>query len=250
VGASPRPLVVHREDRPEQALPGSKGSVRVMIGHDDGGRYLMQRVFRYDPGLTPNLHNESSEDVMFVVEGLGTLDLGTASFELAPGTGAFAPAGVAYTVENPGPHDLVIVSVLAPPPGAAQPPDPSEPLAEEPIHAVLEEHEQTLTAGPGRSFRELIGPRHGCRNATQFVGYIEAAGAPPHRHTYEEVIHILDGAGAIEIEDERHGVEPGTSILLPPGVPHRLEATGREILRLLGVISPAGSPASKEDLPG
>jgi mannose-6-phosphate isomerase-like protein (cupin superfamily) len=220
-----------------------------MVGPHDGGRYLMQRVFRYGPGRTPDLHNDHSEDVMFVVEGLGTLDLGTASYELTPGTGAFAPADVAYAVENPGPHDLVIVSVLAPPPGSPQPPDPSEPLAAEPTHVASEEHEPLLDAGDGRSFRELIGPRHGCRNVTQFVGYIEAAGAPPHRHTYEEVIHILDGEGTIEIEGNRTTVAPGTSILLPPRVPHRLEGTGPETLRLLGVISPAGSPASKEDLP-
>ncbi len=71
----------------------------------------------------------------------------------------------------------------------------------------------------------------------------------PHRHTYEEAIYILDGEGTVEIDEDILPIGPGTSIFLPPGIPHRLASTGAETLRLLGVFAPAGSPASKDDFP-
>src|SRR3954468_15905228 len=105
----PRPTaaVVHPDERPEHELPGSNGWVRVMVDDAMGARHLVQRVFRFEPGHTPELHNETSEDVMFVVSGHGTVDLGAASVELAPGTAVYVPPAVAYRVENQGPHDLV-----------------------------------------------------------------------------------------------------------------------------------------------
>jgi len=241
--------VISPEDRPEQELPGSRGWVRLMIDAHVGATNLLQRVFRYRPGRTPQLDNDSSEDVMFVVEGLGTVDLGTASFELAPGTGVFVPPGVAYAIENPGPHDLVLVSVLSPPPGHPEPAHPEEPVTRTPTYTVREEDQPVLAAGEDRSFRLLIDPRRGCRNVTQFVGYIEGSGARPHRHRYEEAVAILDGEGVVEIDGDQHHVARGWSVFLPPGIPHRISGSGLEALRLLGVFSPAGSPAAREDLP-
>jgi mannose-6-phosphate isomerase-like protein (cupin superfamily) len=242
-----RAVVVSPRDVPERRLPGSHGTVRVTIDEHTGSRHVLQRVFRYGPGRTPDLKNGSSEDVMFVLEGIGTLHLGSASFELAPGIAAWAPPGVSYAIENPGPHDLVVVSVLAPPPGGRPPAAPEEPVAEEHTYSVAEEEEPLLPAGEDRSFRTLVSPRYGCRNVTQFVGYIDATSAPPHTHTYEEAILILDGEGAVHADGESTAVGAGTAILLPPGVEHRLENTGRETLRLLGVFSPAGSPAARLD---
>jgi mannose-6-phosphate isomerase-like protein (cupin superfamily) len=89
----------------------------------------------------------------------------------------------------------------------------------------------------------------GSRTVTQFVGAIEAVPAPPHVHAYEEAVHILAGDGTVEIDGEVHPIGPGTSVFLPPGVSHRLAGAGREPLRLLGVFSPPGSPAAKEDRP-
>jgi mannose-6-phosphate isomerase-like protein (cupin superfamily) len=65
-------------------------------------------------------------------------------------------------------------------------------------------------------------------------------------HAYEEAVHILSGDGTVEIEDEVYPIGPGSSVFLPPGVRHRLASTGG-VLRLLGVFSPPGSPAAKND---
>jgi quercetin dioxygenase-like cupin family protein len=243
--------VVHPEDRPEVELPGSHGWVRVMIDGELGAKHVVQRVFRFEPGHTPDLHNEASEDVMYVVSGTGTLDTGGgAAIELASGTAAWVPPGVGYRIENEGPHDLVMLSVLSPPPGSPADAGPNGSVAHHstPHHRYrLDEAEQpVLSAGDDRSFRVLVDPAVGARYVTQFVGEIEAIPAPPHVHAYEEAVHILSGDGTVEIEDEVYPIGPGSSVFLPPGVRHRLASTGG-VLRLLGVFSPPGSPAAKND---
>ena len=240
--------VVQPEERDEVELPGSHGWVRLMIDGSTGALHLVQRVFRFESGHTPDLHNETSEDVMYVVSGSGSLDAGGASIELVPGTACWMPPGVGYHIENDGPHDLVMVSVLSPPPGGPplDTPEPDVPHR----YSVHEDERPSFPAGDDRTFRVLVDPAMGCRSVTQFVGEIEAIPAPPHTHTYEEAVHVLSGDGTVEIGGEVHPIGPSTSVFLPPGVEHRLTSAGRETLRVLGVFSPPGSPASKEDQPG
>jgi mannose-6-phosphate isomerase-like protein (cupin superfamily) len=151
--------------------------------------------------------------------------------------------------------------VIAPPPGAAGPgrTEPATPrpdrggsatggaVAEVGAVTVHERDQPSLPAGDDRTFRLLIDPRSGCRNVTQFLGTIRRSRAPAHTHTYEEVIYILAGAGIVHVDDRAVPIEAGCSVFLPPGVPHCLENVAAEPLRLLGVFSPAGSPADKRE---
>ena len=250
MGGTPIGRVITASERDEELLPESNGSVRVLVDGRVGSRNVLLRVFRFGPGRTPELSNPSSEDVMYVVEGQGEARVAGAGFDLSPGTGLFVPVDVTYEISNPGPHDLVLVSVLSPPPGA----DPPEGVEEEDFAAgaaavVHEDDEPVIPAGPDRMFKLLVDPRVGCRSATQFVGWIEQSGAPRHRHTYEEAIYVLGGRGVAHIDGRGEELTPGTAVFLQPGVAHSLECTSRDPLRILGVFSPAGSPASREDLP-
>ena len=47
----------------------------------------------------------------------------------------------------------------------------------------------------------------------------------------------------LEIDDEQAPITTGTCIHLPRGLVHCLANTGDDELRLLGVFTPAGSPA-------
>ena len=53
-----------------------------------------------------------------------------------------------------------------------------------------------------------------------------------------EIYYILEGAGEMELDGERHAVRPGDAILIKPGCRHR--AIGR--LRVLNVPVPAFDP--------
>ena len=139
---------------------------------------------------------------------------------------------------------MSVVSVVCPPPGRPGPEAPDGPGT---CVAVREADQSPLPAGESRTFKLLVDPAVGCKGVTQFLGFIGPSRAPEHVHTYEEVIHILGGAGTLHAAGERIPFERGSSIYLAPGTPHCLENGTDETLRLLGVFSPAGSPADKRE---
>lgn len=260
--------VGHADDVPTKPIPGGTGSFRITVDHRTGCRNLEQRTVRLGPGRTPAQTNATSEYVCYVVEGHGMVVADGRELELAPGCGLLIPPGVRHAFVNPGPADLVLVSVLSPPPrggeadgGPAQPTTEKSrtkartasagdtPPVEERASAavVLERDQDSLPAGDDRSFKLMIDPRHGCRNVTQFLGFIERSRAPMHTHTYEEVISILGGEGILHAGDAQEPIRAGSTVYLAPGTPHCLENAGSQTLRLLGVFSPGGSPADKHE---
>jgi mannose-6-phosphate isomerase-like protein (cupin superfamily) len=69
--------------------------------------------------------------------------------------------------------------------------------------------------------------------------YQPKAYVAPHRHRIQEQIyHILDGEGLMEIEGERTVVRRDDVIFIPPGVEHAIYNTGMSDLRFIVVTSP------------
>lgn len=231
-----------------QPVPGTNAIYRVAIDRATTGcQNLIQGVFRYAAGTSPEMKNDVSEDVIFVVAGFGEAIVGEQACTLTPSTGLLVPPSAPYRIRNPGPNALELVSVLSPQPDHPESVSPSpkaRPIGKLTVH---ESAEQPLPAGDDRYFKLMIDPRYGCRYVTQFVGFIEKSRAPFHTHTYEEVIYILGGEGIVHIDDGDFPIRAGSSIYLPPGTPHCLENAGAETLRLLGVFCPAGSPADKKE---
>ena len=65
-------------------------------------------------------------------------------------------------------------------------------------------------------------------------GYVK-----PHRHAIQEQIyHVLEGEGLMEIADETHVVRKHDVIFLPPGVEHAISNSGLVDLVFLVVTSP------------
>jgi mannose-6-phosphate isomerase-like protein (cupin superfamily) len=151
------------------------------------------------------------------------------------------PPGERYEVENEGPDDLVVVSVLAlEPEGDTQRTEAvAVRLAEQPPHP----------AGKDREFRYVANEEVGCRTVTQFVGSIPPGRAKPHYHTYEEVAYILEGEGVLHMGGESSTVRAGSCIHFPPREPHILENVGSKTLRVLGVFHPAGDPSMAYNVP-
>ncbi len=221
---------------------GATATLREPIDGRTDCRQLIQRVVRLTAGRTEDLRNAASEDVVYLASGRARAIVSGEGFDLEPGSALFVPAGAPYRFDVDQGEDALLVSVLSPQPGRG---DGLDVRGDDGPAVVREEDEPRIPAGDDRYFKLMVDPRFGCRTVTQFVGFIEKSRAPYHTHTYEEVIYILGGEGVVHIDDRHVPIHRGTSIFLPPGVPHCLENVSSEVLRLLGVFSPPGSPANK-----
>jgi mannose-6-phosphate isomerase-like protein (cupin superfamily) len=110
------------------------------------------------------------------------------------------------------------------------------------VRRLADQEAQQATSD--RTFRIVADPSTGLHSATHFVGYVPTERAPEHFHTYDEVIYILDGEGELHIGDEHTPVAAGSCIELPARTVHCLENTGQDVMRLVAVFTPAGSPAA------
>jgi mannose-6-phosphate isomerase-like protein (cupin superfamily) len=69
--------------------------------------------------------------------------------------------------------------------------------------------------------------------------YQPKAYVAPHRHkVQEQVYHVLDGEGLMEIDGERTVVRKDSIIFIPPGVEHAIYNTGMTDLRFIVVTTP------------
>lgn len=171
--------------------------------------------------------SEDDDDVLYVLAGRGAADIGGERVELTSGTAAYVRRGTPWqVVEADG---LEILSVLV-----------RDPQPNDEAHSIVGVDDvEAGTATAGRQFR-LLAP---CASVTQFVGYIPVGRAPDHFHTYDEVIYVLEGQGALHIDGETSPLRAGTCVHLPARLVHCLENTGPGEMHVLGVFRPAGSPA-------
>jgi mannose-6-phosphate isomerase-like protein (cupin superfamily) len=71
------------------------------------------------PGQTHSLHTHAGQDKLyFVLEGRGSVTVGTNTETVRAGDLVLAREGVQHALENPGPDNLVVLAVMAPPPRA------------------------------------------------------------------------------------------------------------------------------------
>lgn len=173
--------------------------------------------------------DDRCDEVLYVLRGSGSATIDGHAHVLRPGTAVFVARATPWSADG----DAQAVSVLVH--------DPAPATA---THAVVdltavEQGEATA----GRAFLLGAMPEVGCRSVTQFIGLVPPGRAPDHFHRYDEVIYILEGEGVLEIGGEQAPLGPGTCIHLPRTLVHCLANTGDCELRLLGVFTPAGSPA-------
>jgi mannose-6-phosphate isomerase-like protein (cupin superfamily) len=188
------------------------------------------RLFEVGPftqrlvSLDGDLGGHDSDELVFVLEGAGSAEIGGDERPLRAGISLSIPAGTAWKATG-GARAL---SVLV------HGPEPSD------GHAVVDCDEvEQGTATAGRHF--ILGAA--CASATQFIGLIPNGRAPDHFHYYDEVIYVLEGEGYLDIGGDQAPIRAGTCIHLPKTLVHSLANTGEGEMRVLGVFRPAGSPA-------
>lgn len=96
-----------------------------------------------------------------------------------------------------------------------------------------------LTAGTARTFAmhgvTFTSFAAGASGATSLAAWRAdfAPGTPGRTHTMdrEEILYIVDGALAVEIDDERFTARPGDAVLVPAGAAFRISNDGDEKAR-------------------
>src|SRR5207253_2480084 len=119
---------------------------------------------RFAPGRSAERTLADRQEVLYVASGRGTLWVNGEAHALEPETGAYVAPGDRYAVENPGPVELLVVSVTAPQEGTES--------GNGSRVTVRYAERPTLPASPNREFRYLVNEELGCRDVTQFVGVI------------------------------------------------------------------------------
>jgi mannose-6-phosphate isomerase-like protein (cupin superfamily) len=80
----------------------------------------------------------------------------------------------------------------------------------------------------------------GCRHIDYRISmYQPMAHVALHSHkVQEQIYHVLDGEGLMEIDGKKHVVRKHDVIFLPPGIPHSIANSGLIDLVFLVVTSP------------
>src|SRR5262249_39350012 len=186
-----------REGRP-RVLDGVR--IWSRAGRGTGATAISLRVLEFAPGVSPGLRNPRADEVLFVLEGGGTVYLDGWPHRVGPEMGFYLSPGTCLTVENPGPGPLTLVSSRCPDPGdvlsagppRTPPPPRTTPPARPPVVRLADRPDQ---ATGDRSYRVLVDASIGSVAVTQFVGTIPPGRAGDHFHLYEEVLCILEGRG-------------------------------------------------------
>ena len=198
---------------------------------------LEQVVIECAPRASITRATGETEEVLFVLAGRGVLSMAGERHALEPETGAYLAPGEDYELDNRGPEPLLVVSVrIEDPVAAGESPDRTV------VRRLADQEEQAATTS--RSFRIVADPSTGLRSATHFVGYVPRERAPEHFHTYDEVIYVIEGEGTLHAGGDRTAVAAGSCLELPARTVHCLENTGEDVMRLVAVFRPAGSPAA------
>jgi len=82
------------------------------------GDYLFAGLNCFEPGQEHAAHTHEGQDKLYIVmQGSGLVTVGAQTELLQPGGVALAPSGVLHSIRNPGPERLIVMAILAPPPG-------------------------------------------------------------------------------------------------------------------------------------
>ncbi|HEV2021047.1 MAG TPA: cupin domain-containing protein [Terriglobales bacterium] len=220
---------------------------RTPICRQSGAQQIAQTVREYGRGHAATHVHSAAEEILYAASGRGACHIAGFRYPIEPGSGVYIPSGAAWSVENPSHEPLVLVSVCCPEESAQEVDEPARSPGVDPPRRVVHERDCEAIPSGDRQFKLLVDKDLGCRQVTQFVGFIPPSKAPFHSHTYEEAIYILEGTGVAHTEQESAEFGPGTSIYLPPGTRHCLENPGTAAVKLLGVFYPSGSPSARYD---
>jgi mannose-6-phosphate isomerase-like protein (cupin superfamily) len=112
VTPKPDPRVVRYEDRPD--LPAGKDrEFRYLVHRDTGCPDMTQFVGTIPPGRAPD-HSHVYDEVIYVLEGRGTLHVEGREFPIEPGTCMHLPPLLEHALENETGSEMRVLGVFHP----------------------------------------------------------------------------------------------------------------------------------------
>lgn len=210
---------------------------RAIVPAVDGSE-LSASLLSAQPGSRVTLDARGRDLIVYALDGSGFVTFGAGpAEELGPGTAALVPDGQEATLAA-GDHGLTAVQL-----GAGAGCDRHAPLGElSPIARLDLDRADRATSN--RSFQVLFDMHNGSDRVTVFVGVVPPGRAPWHFHQYDEIVWVLDGHGLYHLAGSVEEFQAGSAFRVRPREVHVVENSGGGDLLLLGMFTPAGSPAA------
>jgi quercetin dioxygenase-like cupin family protein len=192
-----------------------------------------------ESGHSLTIDDASSDSLLYVAAGAGTLLLNGATSDLGPATSALVLAGEKATITATSSLELVHGTV-GPVPDLHASLGPRDTV-------VRVDRSRVEDAFGTRAFQILFGPHNGSIRATLFTGFIPPGRSPWHYHLYDEIVWIPDGPGLLHRagSGEPEPLETGSAFRLRPRHVHVVEnASADREMAVVGIFTPAGTPSA------
>jgi len=214
-----------------------------LISAQSGALYQSQFYFEVEEGESPVIEFPDRHVLLFVPRDRGTVTISGREFPLDACLGAYVRPGEAFSLTPSQGDTLRVYASVCPLANSPRWPE-RMPARFDEAHAdrTIGIDEDNRTTMADRFFQILIGKRHGCDQATQFIGEIPLSKAAVHRHLYEESLIIVSGEGCMWTQSGKAPVGAGDVIFLPRKQPHSLQCTNSDGMIVAGVIYPGDNP--------
>ena len=221
---------VHRNGPGRQPAPG----VRLeTVPPDQAGAPIASALVDLDPGAGWDVEAGDDDVLVYAVAGRG--GLGDAS--LSAGTAVRVGRGESGRVlAGSEPLRLVVFR--------CSPRCDEHARLGPPATTVRVDLSSLDAATSGREFQVLFDMHNGSPRGTLFLGKVPPGAAPWHFHQYDEIVWILEGHGLYHLAGGEEEFEAGSAFRVRPREVHIVENASSEPMLLLGLFSPAGSPAA------
>jgi thiamine-phosphate pyrophosphorylase len=195
--------------------------------------------------VAPHTHSAHT-DVFFLLDGTLEFRAGDGTVRVPAGSAVAAPPLLVHGFRNPGGERARFLNLHAPGVWARG----------QARRLPRDEHDQFGTERASRTARPIVtAPGDGDRiskphrtalvkvddrNAAVLEYHVDAEydGASPHIHLrHADCFHVLEGALELRADGEAIRAEAGTTVIIPPGVPHEFTSDGRA--RFLNVHAPS-----------
>jgi mannose-6-phosphate isomerase-like protein (cupin superfamily) len=103
------------------------------------------------------------------------------------------------------------------------------------------EHLEPYVTRDGSSVREIAGPAPGNAANQSLAEATVRAGEETAEHYHrasEEIYTVISGTGRMRLGDEESAIRPGDTVVIPPGVRHKLWAEAEPLVVLCSSTPP------------